>query len=263
MNFNFFETQRIGNIELVYFLNEKHMSAQNWEFFNELIDFINEIENDFEISCAIFTGKGKHFSAGLDFSDFLKHFGHLIGKDYEKLREVIKIMQKGMSLMFNGKKIYIAAISGYCIGGGLDFISACDLRFCTKDAIFSLKETQLGITADLGSLQRLPFIIGFDNTRLLAFSSNNIDAKTAKKIGLVSDVFDDKELLLEETLSITQSFAKNPKSSLLNTKFFINNVIKKIIDDQLDEIAKFNSAFLDLNEISKNLPKLFKREHEI
>ncbi|MGE4547176.1 MAG: enoyl-CoA hydratase-related protein [Desulfurella sp.] len=260
MSLNFFETQRLGNIEMVYFLNEQHASAQTWFFFTELIELIENIEKDDTICATIFTGKGNHFSAGLDFNDFLKHFGHLIGSNSKELYEIIKIMQKGMNLMFNGRKIYIAAVSGYCIGGGLDFISACDLRFCTQDAIFSLKETQLGIPADLGSLQRLPFIIGFDNTKILAFSSKNIDAKTAKYINLVSDVFDDKEQLISEVLKIVQSFTKNPKSALFATKKFINSLIDETINTQLDKIAQFNAKFLNIQKIQNNLPKIFKKE---
>ncbi|OSS43082.1 Enoyl-CoA hydratase [Desulfurella amilsii] len=260
MSLNFFETQRLGNIELIYFLNEKHASAQTWEFFTELIELIENIEKDDTIYSTIFAGKGNHFSAGLDFNDFLSHFGHLIGNDSKELYETIKIMQKGMNLMFGGKKIYIAAVSGSCIGSGLDFISACDLRFCSQDAIFSLKETQLGIAADLGSLQRLPFIIGFNNTRMLAFSSKNIDAKTAKQINLVNDVFDGKEQLISEVLKIVQSFTKNPTSALFATKQFINNLIKEIVNTQLDSIAQFNAKFLNIRDMQNNLPKIFKKE---
>ncbi len=259
MGFNFFETQRIGNIELVYFLNEKHMSALTWEYFIELIDLINEIENDSEIYITIFAGKGNHFSVGLDFNDFFNRFGHLFDKDTQELYNVIKTMQKGMNLIFNGKKIYIAAVSGYCIGGGLDFISACDLKFCTKDSVFSLKETQIGIAADLGSLQRLPFIIGFDNTRLLAFSSKNIDSNLAKQIGLVSDVFENKDQLIKETILIAQSFIKNPQNALFASKQFINNMLKSTINAQLDSIAQFNSQYSNINDIEKNLPKIFKK----
>ncbi|MGC8791623.1 MAG: enoyl-CoA hydratase/isomerase family protein [Desulfurella sp.] len=110
MNLNFFDIQRLGNIELISFLNEKHASAQTWEFFTELVDLVNEIENDDNILVAIFTGKGNHFSSGLDFNDFLNRFGYLIGNNSEKLYEIIKTMQKGMNLMFDGNKIYIAAI---------------------------------------------------------------------------------------------------------------------------------------------------------
>jgi len=259
MEFNFFDTQRLGNIELVFFLNEKHMSAMTWDFFTELIDLVDKIENDSEIYCAIFAGKGNHFSAGLDFNEFFTRFGYLIGKDDKELYNIIKTMQKGMNLMFNGKKIYISAVSGYCIGGGLDFISACDLRFCTKDSIFSLKETQLGITADLGSLQRLPFIIGFDNTKLLAFSSKNIDSHLARQMGLVSNVFENKDELIKETILIAQSFIKNPHSALFASKQFVNNMIKDTINAQLDAIAQFNSKHLNINDIEKNLPKIFKK----
>ncbi|WP_291493551.1 enoyl-CoA hydratase-related protein [Desulfurella sp.] len=260
MNLNFFDIQRLGNIELISFLNEKHASAQTWEFFTELVDLVNEIENDDNILVAIFTGKGNHFSAGLDFNDFLNRFGNLIGNNSENLYEIIKMMQKGMNLLFDGNKIYIAAINGYCIGSGLDFISACDFRFCSSNAIFCLKETQLGIIADLGSLQRLPYIIGFSNTKKLALTSENIDSEIALKIGLVSEVFENKEKMISEVIKFSQNIAKNPKNAIFGSKKYINNLLKSTIFTQLDDIARFNANNLNLKNIKNNLPSIFKKE---
>jgi enoyl-CoA hydratase len=95
---------------------------------------------------------------------------------------------------------------------------------------------------------------------MLAFSSKNIDAKTAKYINLVSDVFDNKEQLISEVLKIVQSFTKNPKSALFATKKFINSLIEEAINTQLDKIAQFNAKFLNIHDIQNNLPKIFKKE---
>ncbi len=107
-----------------------------------------------------FYSTGKHFSVGLDVFDFANKYPDLIDTSRKsartKLYKLIKEMQLGMDLIFEGRKIYIAAVHGYCIGGALDLIAACDLRFASQDAIFSLRETKLGIVADLGSLQRFP-----------------------------------------------------------------------------------------------------------
>ncbi|MGA1846266.1 enoyl-CoA hydratase-related protein [Deferribacter abyssi] len=262
MEFKFFKYEKNNAILKVRFNNDKNMNALTWDFFEELPQIVNMAENDPTIAVIVFYSTEKHFSIGLDIYNFASTFPELMNTDNkskrEKLYNLIKEMQLGMNLMENGKKIYIAAISGYCIGGALDFIAACDLRFASKNAIFSLRETKLGIIADLGSLQRLPYIIGFGNTKYLAYTGMDIDATKAKNIQLLNEVFNSKEELLEEVLNIAKSIANNPIDAVSGSKKFINNLNKSIIERELDTVATHNSAFLDFLDVNNNLQKMLK-----
>jgi enoyl-CoA hydratase len=225
------------------------MNALNWYFWEELPEVVDEIENDKDIKVAVFYSDVKDFSIGLDIFDFGEKFQDLIfSNDKQKLYETIKVMQKGMDRIEQGKKVYISAINGYCIGGALDFIAACDLRFCSEDAIFSLRETKLGIVADMGSLQRLPFIIGFGNLKYLAFTGKDFDAKKAYEISLVSEVFE-KQKLFEESLKIAKEIADNPYETVAGCKYIINNIIKDDITNSLEDVAMFNKENLNFMKV--------------
>ncbi|KAA0257809.1 enoyl-CoA hydratase [Deferribacter autotrophicus] len=262
MEFKFFKYEKDSAILKVFFNNDENMNALTWDFFKELPEIVNMAENDSSIAAVVFYSLGKHFSIGLDIFNFATNFPDLMNTDIkskrEKLYNLIKEMQIGMNLMENGKNIYIAAVNGYCIGGALDFIAACDLRFASKDAIFSLRETKLGIIADLGSLQRLPYIIGFGNTKYLAYTGMDIDATKAKDIQLLNEVFDSKEELLKKVFNIAKTIADNPKDAVSGSKKFINNLNKHIIERELDAIATHNSSFLDFLDVNNNLQKMLK-----
>lgn len=249
MPYNFFEITKEGKVGLVKFNNGKKMNALNWYFWEELPEVVDEIENDKDIKVAVFCSDVKDFSIGLDIYDFGERFQDLIfTNDKQKLYETIKIMQEGMNRIEKGKKIYISAVNGYCIGGALDFIAACDLRFCSKNAVFSLRETKLGIVADMGSLQRLPYIIGFGNLKYLAFTGKDIDAKKAYEISLVSEVFEN-ESLLQNTMEIANEIADNPYETLAGCKQIINNIIKEDINNSLEDVAMYNKENLNFMKV--------------
>jgi len=249
MGYNFFEIAKDGKVCLVKFNNASKMNALNWHFWEELPKLVDEIESDKEITVTLFYSDSKDFSIGLDIFDFGERFQDLIfSNDKENLYKTIKVMQMGMDRIEQGKKVYISAINGYCIGGALDFIAACDLRFCSEDAVFSLRETKLGIVADMGSLQRFPFIIGFGNLKYLAFTGKDFDAKKAYEISLVSEVFD-KNKLFDETLNIAKEIADNPYETVAGCKYIINNIIKDDIEKSLEDVAMFNKENLNFMKV--------------
>ncbi len=263
MKFNFFSLEKEDAILKVSFNNNEKFNAMKMDFFEELPKVVEYAEKSNDISVIIFYSTGKHFSVGLDVFSFAKIHPDLMDSSSkssrQKLYELIKYMQLGMNLMFEGKKIYIAAVNGYCIGGGLDLIAACDLRFSSKDAIFSLRETKLGIIADLGSLQRLPYIIGFGNTKYLALTGMDIDAYKAKEINLVNEVYETKDELIQNCTQIAKNICNNPKDAVFGSKKFINNLNKESINRELDRVATYNSSFLDFMEIASIMEKSLKK----
>jgi len=113
-------------------------------------------------------------------------------------------MQDAITALERCRKPVIASIHGACIGGGIDIVTACDIRMCTKEAVFSVKEVDLALAADLGSLQRLPLIVGFGNAMELALTGRTFSGEEAKELGLVSRVFDSKDDLDQAVMDLAQ-----------------------------------------------------------
>ena len=229
---------------------EEKLNAMDFDFWEELPSKIDELEGDDKLKVVIVTGKGKAFSAGLDLMGFVKKLNQktedLKGiKKRKYIYELILKMQSGFNKIRNGKKIYIAAVNGYCIGAGLDMIAACDIRVASDNAIFSLRETKVGIVADLGSLNRLSGIIGEGETRLLAFTGMDIDSKEALRIKLVNRVYSTEDYF-EETVKLAKLIASNNKNTLEGVKSILNYNLNHSEEDGLDYVALRNSSFLEL-----------------
>src|SRR5262249_44339692 len=148
-------------------------------------------------------------------------------------------------------KPVIAAVGGWCIGGGLDLIAACDIRLCSQDARFSLREVKVAIVADLGSLQRLPRIIGEGNTRELALTGKDIDANRALRINLVNEAQHTQEALLEADRPPPRETAHNPPLVVQGIKRVMNYCAGKSVAEGLEYVAVWNSAFLQSEDLGE------------
>ncbi|HON17096.1 MAG TPA: enoyl-CoA hydratase-related protein, partial [Spirochaetota bacterium] len=202
--------------------------------------------------------KGSCFSAGIDLPSMVPLFSELLEKQQyggikRKFFEKILMLQEGISAMEKCRKPVIAAIHSYCIGGGLDVVTACDIRICTKDAIFSLREAAIGFVADVGVLQRIPTIVGQGIARELAFTAKNIDAQRAKEINLVSEVYDTYEDLLAGAEKMATEIAENSPLAVQASKLVLKYGIGKSIEDSL----KFNAAVSNYTIPSNDLLAAF------
>lgn len=257
MNYDFFNVENKGDILLVGFKNSKKFNAFNWQFFEELPCLVGEIEKDKEIKVCIFHGgDGENFSSGLDIEEFFKKFYKVIlDKNEAEFYKIVKQMQYGINKIARSSKIFISAVRGYCVGAGLDFIAACDLRFCSKDAIFSLRETRLGILADLGSLQRLPYIVGFDNVKYMALTGGDFRADYALRVNLINELFDNPNELLEKTVEVAKVISSNQLNILSECKSTINDFVEDDILESMDKSARFNTKYADFMKIAENFKK--------
>jgi enoyl-CoA hydratase len=153
----------------------------------------------------------------------------------------------------------IAAVTGWCIGGGVDLIAACDVRIATRDARFSVREVKVAMVADLGSLQRLPRIIGEGHTRELALTGKNIDADRALRIGLVNDVYEDEPRLLEAARAMAKEIAENPSVVVQGVKQVMNASAGKTVEEGLKYVALWNAAFLQSQDLGEALAAFAER----
>lgn len=207
----------------------------------------------------------KAFSYGLDLPAAFQQYGELFAgggaAQRSELLALIRRLQAQLTAVAESPVPVIAAIHGACIGGGLDLAAACDIRLASADAKISLREVKVAIVADLGSLQRLPPIIGQGHTRELAFTGKTIDAARAERIGLVNQVFATPEDLLAGAEALAREIAANPPLTVRGVKDVLTAGEGKTVAEGLEYVAAYNAAFLASEDLGEALAAfLEKRE---
>ncbi len=160
-------------------------------------------------------------------------------------------MQRSITAVAACPKPVIAAIHGYCIGGGVDLIAACDIRLASADAIFSVREAKVAIVADLGSLQRLPAIIGAGHLSELALTGKDIDADRAAAIGLVNHVYDGNESLMKEARALADEIGANSPLAVQGTKAVLAANDGRTVAEGLDYVATWNAGMLASDDLTE------------
>jgi enoyl-CoA hydratase len=205
------------------------------------------LDEDDNVRVIVLSGKGKHFCAGIDL-ELLMNVAQFAqkceGRKREQLRKKVLELQAPINAIEQCSKPVIAAIHGGCIGGGVDIVSACDMRYCTHDAFFTIKEIDMGMVADLGTLQRLPKIIPTGIAREMAYTGRNIVGQEAERIGLVNRSFADLETMYAEVQQMAQSIASKSPLSIRGTKAILNHSRDHSVADGLDYMATWNAAML-------------------
>jgi len=218
-------------------------------FFRDLPEVFLDLDRDPNIRVVIVRGQGGAFTYGLDLkamaSTLMPHMSadNLAAERMQLLR-LIGELQRGNDLVERCTKPVIAAITGPCIGGGVDLASACDIRLASRDVRFSVREVKIAIVADLGSLQRLPRIIGSGHTRELAYTGRDIDAERALRINLVNDVYADEAALLTAARAMAKEIAANSPLAVQGSKQVLAYGDERRILDGERYAAVWNSAFL-------------------
>jgi enoyl-CoA hydratase len=231
-------------------------NAMGPDFWREMPGLFGELDQDDDVRVVIIRGEGNNFSYGLDLPAMMNQPGFkLVGQNLaaERTRflDMAFEMQKAINCVAACRKPVIAAVSGWCIGAGLDLISACDIRIASADAKFSLREVKVAIVADMGSLQRLPYVIGEAHTRELALTGRDVDAAWAEKIGLVTEVYQSSEALFQNALEKAQEIAQNPPIVVQGIKRVLNQAKEQNIESSLKHVALWNSAFMQSNDLAE------------
>lgn len=234
---------RIANIQLNRPDKANAISATMWK---ELKDVFDWVDGKPEVRVAVLSGQGKHFSAGIDF-EFLSAIYNEVnelseGRRQERLRQIIIGLQDSVTAIERCRKPVIAAIHGACIGGGIDLITACDIRYATVDARFSIKEVDLAVVADTGTLQRLPRLIGDGLFRELAYTGLEFDGVKAHSMGLVNKVFPDQTSLLAGVRELASEIAAKSPLAIRGIKEILIYSRDHTVAEGLNYVATWNTA---------------------
>ncbi|AUI58690.1 crotonase/enoyl-CoA hydratase family protein [Amycolatopsis sp. BJA-103] len=253
-----------GHVAEVTLLGPSKGNAMGPDFWRELPIVFRALDADPQVRAVVLTGSGKHFSYGLDLPAMMPSWGEMLGGDAlagprTKFLDEVKTLQASVSSIAECRKPVIAAISGWCIGGGVDVIAAADIRLASADAKFSVREVKVAIVADLGSLQRLAPIIGEGHLRELALTGKDIDAARAEKIGLVNDVHADQDALLAEARKLAGEIATNPPLVVQGTKNVLSANTERQVADGLRYVSAWNAAFLPSKDLGEAVQAFLER----
>jgi enoyl-CoA hydratase len=254
---------RIGAVAQVTLIGPAKNNAMGPDFWGELPLVFGGLDADPGVRAVVVTGSGRNFSYGLDLAAMSGLSGSLMdGADNlaaprTVLHDHIKQMQKALNAVADCRKPVVAAIQGRCIGGGVDLIAACDVRYASADASFSIREVKVAIVADMGSLQRLPAIIGDGHLRELALTGRDIDAARAERIGLVNDVLPDAEGALAAAHATAQEIADNPPLVVHGVKDVLDQERSARVHAGLRYVAAWNAAFLASEDLSEAMTAVF------
>eukprot|EP00475_Leptophrys_vorax_P006551 TRINITY_DN14065_c0_g1_i1.p1 TRINITY_DN14065_c0_g1~~TRINITY_DN14065_c0_g1_i1.p1 ORF type:complete len:301 (+),score=89.36 TRINITY_DN14065_c0_g1_i1:71-904(+) len=236
----------------------KQLNAMNFKFFGECAACFKALHADSRVLAIVVNGTGKHFSAGLDLADASAMFASDAEGKVDPARKGWELHDRVLSMQdaFNAieacRKPVIAAVHGACIGGGVDMIAACDVRLASKTAFISIKEVDVGLAADLGSLQRLSKVVGHHSwLREVAFTCRRFNADEALRVGLVSKVLESDEKLMEEALKLAKEIASKSPVAVAGTKVALNYARDHPVSNGLKQVVCWNMSQLQTEDVTK------------
>jgi enoyl-CoA hydratase len=263
-----FAIETDAHVATLWLNNPERRNAMGPAFWKELPLVMQEIGANPEVRAVVLAAKGPHFTVGLDLKAMM---GTLAGGEAgasgaaARLRALDEIarFQGSINAVADCRKPVIAAVHGYCLGGGIDLITACDIRLAAADTVFSVRETRIAIVADVGTLQRLPAIIGKGHVAELVYTGDDISAQRAREIHLVNEVYPDHDATVQAARALAGRIAANSPLAVSGCKRVLEYCEGKSVEDGLQYVATWNAAFLaseDLGEamqafLEKRKPK--------
>lgn len=228
-------------------------NAMNEAMWDEIQSCFEWLDDEVSVRAVVLCGEGKHFCAGIDLAMFASLGQSAEGLEksrfIEQFRKVILRLQGNLTAIERCRKPVIAAIQGSCVGGGVDIVSACDMRFCCEGAKFSIKEIDIGMVADVGTLQRLPHIVPQGIVRELAYTGRNVYRAEAEKIGLVNRGFDSYEEMIEAVSELAQDIARKSPLAIRGTKQMLLYTRDHSVADALNYQATWNAGMLSFEDV--------------
>ena len=255
---NQYETLNVtleNHIATVQLNRAEKANAMNLAMWQDIRKAFEWVDATSEVRVAILAGAGKLFSAGIDLQ-MMMGLGTQIqnacdGRTRENLRRLILDLQDTLTSLERCRKPVLAAIHGACVGGGIDLITCADMRYCSSDATFTIKEIDIGMTADVGTLQRLPKLIGEGMARELAYTGRKFGAAQALEMRLVNRVFDSPQALQAGVREIAATIAAKSPLSIRGVKEMITYARDHSVADGLNYIATWNAAMLMSTDLSE------------
>ncbi len=251
MTYRCFNLEITGNIAHLQLKRGDELNTMVPEFWRELPDIVRDIDDNAKARVIVISSTGKHFSAGMDLSVFAS--GGSVGTSAAaskeergrvraNLRQGVLDIQETFNVLERARMPVLIAIQGGCVGGAVDFASACDCRYATQDAFFVIQEINLGMTADVGTFPRLCHLMPEGMVRELAYSGRRLPAAKALALGLVNEVFPTQTEMLEHVMAVAKDIAEKSPLAVYGSKVMINYARDHSVADGLDYIATWQAG---------------------
>jgi enoyl-CoA hydratase len=251
-----------GHVAQVTLTGPGKGNAMGPAFWAEVPTVFGALDADPDVRAIVLTGSGRNFSYGLDLPAMGDMLAPLmaegaLARARTDFHHRLTTMQQSITAVADCRTPTIASVHGWCIGGGVDLISAVDIRYASADAKFSVREVKLAIVADVGSLARLPLILSDGHLRELALTGKDIDAARAARIGLVNDVYDDAEASLAAARATAAEIAANPPLVVQGVKDVLDEQRTAKVAASLRYVAAWNAAFLPSKDLTEGITAMF------
>jgi enoyl-CoA hydratase len=257
MNFETLAVRLDGAVATIFLNRPDKANAMNRPMWEELHAAMRWVDETPAIRVAILAAHGKLFTAGIDLAllDELRQSvaSGCAGRAREQLRRDLLKLQAAINAVERCRKPVIAAIHGACIGGGVDLVTACDMRYCCEGAWFSIREIDVGLTADVGTLQRLPGLIGEGMARELAYTGRTVQGREAADIRLVNRCYDDADAMRAGVDGLAQAMAAKSPLALRGCKEMITYARDHTVADALEYVATWNASMLVSDDLEEAL----------
>ena len=252
------------HVATVWLNRPEKLNAMNQDFSDDFPGIISALGSDDDVRVIVIQARGKAFSVGIDLA-MLSGLGAKAAEPASpharnlELYQTIKRLQNTMTSLADVPKPVIAAIHGYCLGGGIDLITAVDIRLAAQGATFSVRETKLGMVADVGTMQRLPNVIAPGHAAELLYTGKDIDATRAKEVGLVNDVLPDEDTLHKAARDLALEIAANSPVATQGIKRVLKGQEGRTVNEALDYMALWNAAFLHSSDLVEGVSAQIER----
>lgn len=260
--------EREAGIATLWLDRPDKLNALDRALWRSLPEAVAELDRDPDVRVIVLAGKGKAFCAGIDLIDHapgLGGGGSLSGTDgsavakRRQLYDDIRAYQRTVSCLADTNKPVIAAVHGACLGAGVDLITACDIRLASRDAVFSVRETRIAMVADVGSLQRLPRVIGDGHAREWIYTGADYDAQRALEVQLLNAVLPDRDAVLARARELAVTIAANSPLAVQGAKQVLGFASRREVDTNLDYVALWNAAFLHSEDLGEAMKAFLER----
>jgi enoyl-CoA hydratase len=251
---------KIAHIQLS---RPKKLNTMNAGFWRELPAVVKAIDREAAARVIVISSTGKHFTAGMDLQVFASMSASAEGEPArygESFRRMVLELQAAFNALENARMPVLAAVQGACIGGGVDMVCAADSRYCTADAFFTIKETALAMTADLGTLQRLPHLISPGLARELAYTSRKLKAAEALSSGFVNRVFETQQEMLDEVMAIARQIARQSPLAVTGSKEMFNYCRNHGLNESLRYAATWQAGMFSLPDMQQAMKAQMQRQ---
>ncbi len=249
-----FEVEQIEKVAHVRLNRPDKANAMSEDVWREIHAIFDWADTEPSVRAVVFSANGKHFCSGIDLTMMAglgASLGKEVGRNARLLRRKITELQDALSAIERCSKPVLAAIHGCCYGGGIDLVAACDMRYCTEDARFCIKEVDIGMAADVGTLQRLPYIIGDGLMRELAYTGRVMGSGEAGRAGLVNAVYPDHGSLVDAVLEKAQLIAAKSPIAVQGTKEMLIYTRDHSVEEGLNYVASWNAAMLQSDDLKQ------------